>query len=247
MNNKISGEKMSNKIVLLQKYESQMRNKENELKDLEKNINRFNKTSKDFKFEKLKLENELVEVRKDILKAGAKYDSSLVVALKNKEGRIRTKINEVNNILILFNKVNQLKNEISELKKLIDDFKPLDDEREQMNIVLKALRNNYSYEDATKLANIEVKRMINWIHEGRNRTNKNKIYFFKQYSRIKSSKTRKIEKILKHLKNGKTKVEACKLSYVSVKAFDAWYNYGKLGKDKINIDFYNQVQLINGK
>lgn len=238
---------MSNKIVLLQKYESQMRNKENELKDLEKNINRFNKTSKDFKFEKLKLENELVEVRKDILKAGAKYDSSLVVALKNKEGRIRTKINEVNNILILFNKVNQLKNEISELKKLIDDFKPLDDEREQMNIVLKALRNNYSYEDATKLANIEVKRMINWIHEGRNRTNKNKIYFFKQYSRIKSSKTRKIEKILKHLKNGKTKVEACKLSYVSVKAFDAWYNYGKLGKDKINIDFYNQVQLINGK
>ena len=238
---------MSNKIVLLQKYESQMRNKENELKDLEKNISRFNKTSKDFKFEKLKLENELVEVRKDILKAGAKYDSSLVVALKNKEGRIRTKINEVNNILILFNKVNQLKNEISELKKLIDDFKPLDDEREQMNIVLKALRNNYSYEDATKLANIEVKRMINWIHEGRNRTNKNKIYFFKQYSRIKSSKTRKIEKILKHLKNGKTKVEACKLSYVSVKAFDAWYNYGKLGKDKINIDFYNQVQLINGK
>ena len=184
---------MSNKIVLLQKYESQMRNKENELKDLEKNISRFNKTSKDFKFEKLKLENELVEVRKDILKAGAKYDSSLVVALKNKEGRIRTKINEVNNILILFNKVNQLKNEISELKKLIDDFKPLDDEREQMNIVLKALRNNYSYEDATKLANIEVKRMINWIHEGRNRTNKNKIYFFKQYSRIKSSKTRKIE------------------------------------------------------
>ena len=247
MNNKISGEKMSNKIVLLQKYESQMRNKENELKDLEKNINRFNKTSKDFKFEKLKLENELVEVRKDILKAGAKYDSSLVVALKNKEGRIRTKINEVNNILILFNKVNQLKNEISELKKLIDDFKPLDDEREQMNIVLKALRNNYSYEDATKLANIEVKRMINWIHEGRNRTNKNKIYFFKQYSRIKSSKTRKIEKLLKHLKNGKTKVEACKLSYVSVKAFDTWYNYGKLGKDKINIDFYNQVQLINGK
>ena len=247
MNNKISGEKMSNKIVLLQKYESQMRNKENELKDLEKNISRFNKTSKDFKFEKLKLENELVEVRKDILKAGAKYDSSLVVALKNKEGRIRTKINEVNNILILFNKVNQLKNEISELKKLIDDFKPLDDEREQMNIVLKALRNNYSYEDATKLANIEVKRMINWIHEGRNRTNKNKIYFFKQYSRIKSSKTRKIEKILKHLKNGKTKVEACKLSYVSVKAFDTWYNYGKLGKDKINIDFYNQVQIINGK
>ena len=247
MNNKISGEKMSNKIVLLQKYESQMRNKENELKDLEKNISRFNKTSKDFKFEKLKLENELVEVRKDILKAGAKYDSSLVVALKNKEGRIRTKINEVNNILILFNKVNQLKNEISELKKLIDDFKPLDDEREQMNIVLKALRNNYSYEDATKLANIEVKRMINWIHEGRNRTNKNKIYFFKQYSRIKSSKTRKIEKLLKHLKNGKTNVEACKLSYDSVKAFDTWYNYGKLGKDKINIDFYNQVQLINGK
>lgn len=238
---------MSNKIVLLQKYESQMRNKENELKDLEKNISRFNKTSKDFKFEKLKLENELVEVRKDILKAGAKYDSSLVVALKNKEGRIRTKINEVNNILILFNKVNQLKNEISELKKLIANFKPLDNEREQMNIVLKALRNNYSYEDATKLANIEVKRMINWIHEGRNKTNKNKIYFFKQYSRIKSSKTRKIEKLLKHLKNGKTKVEACKLSYVSVKAFDTWYNYGKLGKDKINIDFYNQVQIINGK
>ena len=31
-----------------------------------------------------------------------------------------------------------------------------------------------------------------------------------------------------------------KMAYVSVTAFDAWYNYGRLGRDKINIDFYKR-------
>lgn len=242
---------MSNKI-LLQKYNAQIKNKENKIKKLEKNLCSYRfkkcKTYNDFELEKLKLELELKEVKKEIFKAGAKYNSSLVAALKNKEGRIKTKINNVNNILVSLEKINSLKSEISdlenEIKILNGEIKPMFNEREQMNIVLKALRNNFSHEDAAKLANIEIKRMVNWIHEGRNKTNKNKIYFFKQYSRIKSNKNRKIEKILKYLRNGKTKEESCKLAYVSVKAFDIWYNYGKLGKDQINIDFYNKIKLI---
>ena len=246
---------MSNDKVLLRKYETQMRDAENRIKKLEGNVRSYGfsncRTAKDFEREKSKLELELNNVKKDILKAGSKYDSSLVVALKNREGRIKTKLNDVNDVFVLFDRINELKGEISdieyEIKRLIDKIKPVDNEREQMNIVLKALRKNYSYEDAANLANVEMKRMVNWIHEGRGRTNKNKIYFFKQFSKIKSSKKRKIDKILTHLENGKTKDEACRLAYVSVDAFDRWYAYGMLGKDRINVDFYRRVKLINEK
>lgn len=249
---------MSNDKDLLQKYQSQIRNKENNIKNLQKTLRSYgvgnSQTREDVEFSKSQLECELKNVKIDILNAGAKYDSSLVVALKNKEGRIKTKLNEINDIFVLLDKIEVLKTEISNLEEEIINLGYKinlgDNEREQMNIVLKALRKNYSCEDAARLANIELKRMVNWIHEGRNKTNKNKIYFFKQYSRINHNKNLKIAKILKHLKNGKTKDEACKLSYVSIKAFDAWYNYGRLGKDKINVDFYNEVKLIeqdNGK
>lgn len=243
---------MFNNKSLIQKYETQIRTKENNIKKFEKTIRSYGfrncKKMDDFKVKKIKLEIELEEIKVDILKAGSKYDASLVAALKNKESRIKTKINNINDILVLLHKIDALKTEIlaleDEIKKLRGTIKPIGNEREQMNIVLKALRNNYSFEDAANLANVKQKRIVNWIHEGRNRTNKNKIYFYKQYSRIKSNKGRKIDKILKHLRNGKTKDEACKLSYVSVKAFDRWYSYGKLGKDKLNIDFYNNVRLI---
>lgn len=247
----IQVEKMINNNVLLQKYNAQIKNKEKDIRKMQNTIYSYRfkkcKTQSDFEYEKLKIEFELEEVKEDIIKAGSKYDSSLVVALKNKEGRLKTKINDLNNIIVLLDKINLLKNEISDFEeKIIKLNKNPGSEREQMNIVLKALRKNYSYEDAAKLADIELKRMVNWIHEGRSRTNKNKIYFYKQYSKIKSNKNRKINRILKHLKDGKTKVEACKLAYVSVNAFDTWYNYGRLGKDKINIDFYNKVKLIKG-
>lgn len=244
---------MSNNKELLQKYKSQIKDNENGIKNLKKAISSYGfmncKSRKDFKRKKVKFQHELEDVKKDILKAGSRHDSALVSSLKNREWRLKTKINEINDILVLFDKIDALKSEIlnleEKIKNLSDNIKPADTERKQMNIVLKALRNNFSHEDAAKLANVEIKRIVNWIHEGRNETNKNKIYFFRQYSRIKSNKELKISKILKHLRNGKTKDEACRLSYVSTSAFDIWYNYGRLGKDKLNIDFYKKVQLIH--
>jgi len=243
---------MSNNKILVKKYHSQIKNNQKNIKNMEKAIRFFGfkncNTPGNVKRERIRLETQLKEVKADILKAGSRYDTSSVVALKNKEGRILTKLNDLNDILVLLSKINDLKKEIADIeekiKKLGGKITPVYTEREQMNIVLKALRNNYSREDAAKLADIDLKRIVNWIHEGRNKTNKNKIYFFKQYSKIKSNKNLKIDKLLKHLKNGKSKVEACKLSFVSVKAFDTWYNYGKLGKDKINVNFYNDVKFI---
>lgn len=243
---------MSKKNILIKRMESQIKNNKKSIENMKKTILGYGfkdcKTRNDFEFVKLKLELELEEVKKDILKAGSKYDSATVVALKNKEGRIRTKHNDINDILVLYDKIDEFKTKISNLesrlKKLEGKVIPINDEREQMNIVLKALRNNCSCEDAAKLANIELKRIVNWIHEGRSKTNKNKIYFYKHYSKIQSNKKRKIKRLLKHLKNGMPKYEACRLSRVSISEFDIWYVYGKLGKDKINVDFYKKVSLI---
>lgn len=192
---------MSNNKVLLQKYYSQIKNKKNDVKNLKKEIrrSRFNncKTHNDFKIRKLSFQLELDNVKEDILKAGSKYDPALVYALKNKEGRIKIKLNEVNDILVLFDKINRLNDEIINLEnkiKKLGGIKHMDEERKQMNIVLKALRKNYSREDAARLANVDLKRIVNWIHEGKNKTNKNKIYFFRQYSRINSNKKCKIDK-----------------------------------------------------
>ena len=244
---------MSDNKISRQKYESQIRDMENHICEMHYAIRKYGfgncKKRECFESKKAKIENELNEIKDDILKAGARYDTALVVALKNREGRLKAKLNDVNAILALFDKIDVLKTEIShledEIKKWGDNIKPADNEREQMNIVLRALRNNYSREDAATLASVEMKRVVNWIHEGRNGSSKNKTYFFRQYSKIQSNKNRKIARILKHLKNGKTKDEACKLSYVSVSAFDIWYNNGRLGKDKTNIDFYRKVNLIN--
>ena len=238
--------------VLIKEMESKIKQHEKMIDDYKKTIKGYGfedcKVSSDFEFEKLKLGLELEDVKADILKAGSKYDPASVSALKNKEGRIITKINDINDILLLFDKINVLKIKISNLeskiKKIVGEVKPIDDERKQMNTVLKALRDNCSCEDAAKIANIKLKRIINWIHEGRNKTNKNKIYFYKYYSKIESNKKRKISRLLNHLKNGKTKYEACKLSNVSQNEFDIWYDNGRMGKDKINIDFYNNVNLI---
>ena len=243
---------MSNNNVLIKKFESQIKSNENMIENIKKTIKGYGfgncKTRRDFEFQKLKFDLELEDIKEDIIKAGFKYDSALVMALKNKEGIIKTKINDINDILVLFDKINDLKNEISNLekqiKKLGGQINPIYNEREQMNIVLNALRNNSSREDAAKLAGIELKRIVNWIHEGRNRTNENKIYFYKQYTRIESNKNRKINRLLKHLKNGKTKSQACELSNVTHIEFNTWYNYGKSGCDKINIDFYKKVKDI---
>ncbi|MDO5811167.1 MAG: hypothetical protein Q4Q37_08740 [Methanobrevibacter sp.] len=244
---------MSNNKDLLQKYKSQIGDRQNRIGELRKAIRGYGfvncKKRGCFEIKKEKLESELNDIKDDILKAGSKYDTALVVALKNRQGRLMTKLNDVNAILVLFDKISVLKSEISdledEIKKLGDNIKPVYDERQQMTIVLRALRKNYCREDAAALADVEMKRIVNWIHEGRNRTNENKIYFFRQYSKIQSNKNRKIAKLLKHLKSGKTKSEACKLSCVSITAFDAWYNYGRLGKDEVNIDFYKKVRLIS--
>lgn len=244
---------MSNNKELLQKYKSQIKDNENGIKNLKKAISSYGfrncRSRNDFERKKFKFQHELEDVKNDILKAGSKNDSALVSSLKNREWRLKTKINEINHILVLFNKIHALNSEITileeKIKNLGDNGMSADKERKQMNMVLKALRNNFSHEDAAKLANVEIKRIVNWIHEGRNETNKNKIYFFRQYSRIKSNKELKISKLLKHLRNGKTKDEACRLSYVSTSAFDIWYNYGRLGKDKLNVDFYKKVQIIH--
>ena len=249
---------MSNNKDLLQKYKSQIGDRQNRIGELRKAIRGYGfvncKKRGCFEIKKEKLESELNDIKDDILKAGARYDTASVVALKNRQGRLMTKLNDVNAILVLFDKISVLKREISgledEIKKLGDNIKPVYDERQQMTIVLRALRKNYCREDAAALADVEMKRIVNWIHEGRDGSSKNKAYFFRQYSKIESNKKLKIAKIFKHLKNGKTKAEACKLSQVSVTAFDAWYNYGRLGKDKINVDFYRRVKLIsqaNGK
>jgi len=245
---------MSKNNILINEYRSRIINIKRDIKKMEKSIKGYGlncKSRNEFKSEKNRLTYELDEIKKDIIKAGSKYDSQMVVTLKNREGRVKTKINDINDILIILDRIDVLKKEISDIediiRKLGGNTQPVVDERQQMNIVLKALRKNNSLEDAAKLAGIDLKRIVNWIHEGRNRTNKNKIYFFKQYSKIKSNKTRKINKILMHLKNGKSKAEACKLSFVSVKAFDAWYNCGRLGKDKSNIDFYKNVKRITGE
>ena len=244
---------MSNNKALIQKYRSQIGDRQKRIGEIRKTIRGYGigncKKRGCFEIKKARLEDELECIKKDILKAGARYDTASVVSLKNRQGRLMTKLNDINAILVLLDKISVLKSEISELEDKIkrwgDNIKPIYDEREQMNIVLRALRKNYSHEDAAALADVEMKRIVNWIHEGRNRTNENKIYFFRQYSKIQSNKNLKIAKLLKHLKNGKTKSEACKLSCVSITAFDAWYNYGRLGKDEANIDFYRKVRRIS--
>ena len=244
---------MSNNKDLLQKYKSQIGDRQNRIGELRKAIRGYGfvncKKRGCFEIKKEKLESELNDIKDDILKAGARYDTASVVALKNRQGRLMTKLNDINAIMVLLDKISVLKSEISdledEIKRWGDNIKSIDNEREQMTIVLRALRKNYCREDAATLADVEMKRIVNWIHEGRNGSSENKAYFYRQYSKIESNKRRKIAKILKHLKNGKTKAEACKLSCVSITAFDAWYNYGRLGKDEANIDFYRKVRWIS--
>ena len=243
---------MSKSEFLIRNYESQINTKEKEIDNLEKIIKGYGfsdcETRKDFEFEKLRFELELDEVNEDILKAGSKYDPSSVVALKGREGRLKTKINNINDILVYFDKISTIESEIinleNEIKNLEKQIGTEKSEKEQMNIVLNALMNYESCEDAAKLANVKVQRIVNWIHEGRDGTSKNKIYFFKKFSNFETKKNRNISHILTYLKKGMTREESCKKENIPIAAFNRWYDNGKKGKGKKNIKFYNKVNHI---
>ena len=243
---------MSNDEALLRNYESQLNVKEKEIETLEKKIRAYGfsdcETRNDFQFKKIKLGIELDEVKEEILKAGSRHDRASVIALKGKEGGLKLKITDINSILVLFDKITPLESAIIDLEEKIQDLdnkiKSRQKERKQMDDVLKALRNYQTCQSAAKSANVDEKRIVNWIHEGRDGFDENKVYFYKEYSKIKSNKNNKMFQLLKHLRSGKTRLDACKSVNISVDVFNKWYNYGKSGKGKKNIDFYNKVKQI---
>ena len=243
--------------------EQQLQILESEQLQIKKDINFIQKkislygfsdcSKKDLELKKVKIQSEINNIQQDIAKATSKNDRDTVLALKNKEGILKTHIMDINNTLVLFDERNQLKKiffeneeKIDELKKLV---KTIYTERQLMDKFLNIFQTK-SCKQAAHEANIDVKRIVNWLHEGRDGTTKNKIYFYKQFNKIrkeKSRKKRKIEKmrnLISLLKQYESITEACKSIGISVNTFNDWYVNGRNGNGKENIMFYEEIKRI---
>ena len=219
------------------------------------------KSIEDFEDKKIQIKGEVKNIDEEIRDAGLKNKHALVYSLQNKKARLKIQLLEINDIINLLSKQETLEQDIKEINDKINDLKKqlddIQDERKQMDKFLEAYRDSKSCEDAAKAVNIKVQRIVNWIHEGRDRSNFNKIYFYNELNRIKKEKERirrgeelrklkreRISKLLIQLRNGKTINQACEIVDVNANDVSRWYDAGRKGDGNVNIDFYNQVNEI---
>lgn len=259
----ISQEEFKSRLQdLIAQFKSKKQEKQKELEINEKIIASYGfldcKTIEDFENKKIQIKNDLNDVEEEITEARLKNKLSIVISLQSKKARYKTQLLDIDNIIQLLSKQGLLEQDIGEINDKIKDLEKklnaIQDERKQMDEFLEIYRDVKSCEDAVKLSSIKKQRIVNWIHEGRNRTNANKIYFFNEFNKIKNQKerirrgeelrklkTKQISQLLTQLRNGKTKVQACKIVGISITTFYRWYDNGKNNGSDENVDFYKQV------
>ena len=213
----------------------------------------------DFTYEKIEIEDQL---QKELLKIDSSNNKDLSIESQNKISLLKSKIKEIDIISVLLKKQNELNKEMEDISIKINELKKQLDminiERKEMDNFLNAFRRLKSCEDASNEVNIEIVTIINWIDHGKHSTDENKIYFYKEFNRIKNeissqknheiqskNKENNISELLVLLNEGKTKYEACHKTGVSVRSFDCWYREGRDGKGNLNVEFYNRVNEIN--
>lgn len=94
----------------------------------------------------------------------------------------------LDNSLSYENIVEKIIDNLEKIKKDLNIPKPDEEitlsELEQMEIVLKAIKDNKTDAEAAKLANISEDKIFEWYEEGENSASKNTIYFFNQLNEI---------------------------------------------------------------
>lgn len=266
INEKISQKEFKTRLEnLISQFKSKKQEKQKEIELNEKIIKSYGftdcNTLEDFKNKKIQIKKDLNEVEEDIREARLKNKRSLILSLQNKKARYKTQLLDIDNIIQLLSKQESLEQDINEINGKIKELKQklidIQDERKQMDEFLEVYRNAESCQEALNLVDIKKQRIVNWIHEGRDGTNTNKIYFFNEFNKIKAEKerirrgeelrklkTKQISQLLTHLRNRKTKPLACKIVGVKITTFYRWYDDGKNGGSDENIDFYLQVKEI---
>ena len=249
----------------ISKFKSKKQEKEKEFQINNKIVSSYGYigcvTHEDYHYKKIQIKDELNKIDDEIRDAGLRNKNALVISLQHKKAGYKTQLLEIDNIIILLSKEKSLEKDIDEINDKIVELKnklrDIQDERNQMDEFLNVYRGVKSCRKAASLAGIKNQKIVNWIHEGREGTNANKIYFFKEFNKIKDEnerirrgeelrklKTQQISQILVQLRNGKTKSEACNASGVNITTFNRWYDDGKNGCGDENVDFYMQVREI---
>ena len=214
---------------LIDKFKLRKQEKENELKINSEIISGYGyiscRTIEDYKNKKIHISNALADTDDEIREAGLKNKHTLVGALQNKKVRYKTQLLEIDNIILLLSKQETLEQDISEIDSKIKDLKQklrdIKNERKEMDGFLDAYRDAESCKDAADLVNIKVQKIVNWIHEGRDGTSDNKIYFFNEFNKIKSEKERIIRgNELRKLKKRQIKKEINESKYKTHSSFD---------------------------
>ena len=112
------------------------------------------------------------------------------------------------------------------------------DTKEQMEIVIDAIRNGKSRNGAAKLANIPLYKIVHWYNEGKIHNKPENIYFFRKMNELETNNERikrDMDKVLIELKNGRS---ISQIDFVSEDTINEWIHKGKQNK-KPYVDFYN--------
>ena len=190
-----------NKALVMKKY---IEKPSFEKKEVKNNIN-----YKDV----LKLNMDIITVENNILKKHLQYSITNrlkeYLFSKNKNNDLILNPNFKNQFKLnedeIFNSLNKTISSIDNslsyeeiVEKIIDNLKKIQkdtkitkpdeevklSELEQMDIVLKAIKDNKTDAEAAKLANISEDKIFEWYEEGENSASKNTIYFFNKLNEI---------------------------------------------------------------
>lgn len=127
--------------------------------------------------------------------------------------------------------------------------------REIMDIILEERKKGKTREECAEIANIPVRKIPHWSHEGRQKNGKDNIYFYKKltsienslkkqessdikkYNNSKNVKKRKL--FLEYYKNEKDMNKAAELSSVDISLIEKWILNGKQNKNPFK-EFYEE-------
>jgi len=115
--------------------------------------------------------------------------------------------------------------------------------KEQMEIVIAAIKDGKSRNEAAKLANIPPYKIVHWYNEGKIGNKPENIYFFKKMKEIEDNNKnndeelqKRMDKVLNEIKKGKT---FSQMDFISESTINEWINKGKQNK-KPYVQFYNE-------
>ena len=133
------------------------------------------------------------------------------------------------NTTYFFNKVNQIKNDKSKIN--------------QRDILVNEMKNEKNHYESMKTVNINK----NQNFDSKKDKDSNNAKDYKDMAKIKQNEFNEMGIFLDGLRNGKDEYDSCNLAGIKMSKFDDWIKKGKLGQEKMYIQFLEEYKKINDR